>query len=215
MSQQALLLVDLQNDFCDEGSLAVAEGSQTISIANQLIPLFKSQGSKVVATQDWHPADHGSFASVQNTTPFQQGTLAGLTQTWWPDHCIQQSYGAQFHPQLNITAIDSITQKGCQQEIDSYSAFFDNGHRHNTGLDSWLHQHNISTLVVMGLATDYCVKFTVRDALALGYHVTVITDGCRGVNLAPQDSERALQDMAEAGARLMTFAQFSAELRLK
>ena len=211
MSQQALLLVDLQNDFCAGGSLAVPEGEQTVSFANRLIPLFKSRGSKIIATQDWHPVCHGSFASVQNALPFEQGTLAGLAQTWWPDHCIQQSDGAEFHPQLNIAAVDHIAQKGCQQQIDSYSAFFDNGHLHNTGLDNWLHQHDVSTLVIMGLATDYCVKYTVLDALALGYKVTVITDGCRGVNLQPSDSERALQDMAQAGARLMTFAQFSEE----
>ena len=211
MSQQALLLVDLQNDFCAGGALAVAEGSETIGIANQLISLFVAQRNKIVATQDWHPADHGSFASVQNAMPFQQGTLAGLNQTWWPDHCIQQSHGAALHPNLNIAAIDHIAQKGCQQEIDSYSAFFDNGHRHNTGLDRWLRQHYVSSLVIMGLATDYCVKYTVLDALTLGYRVTVITDGCRGVNLQPSDNEQALQNMAQAGARLMTSAEFSAE----
>lgn len=213
MSQQALLLVDLQNDFCEGGSLAVPEGNLTIHCANQLISLFLAATNKVVATQDWHPADHGSFASVQGSQPFQQGVLAGLPQTWWPDHCVQESQGAAFHPQLNIAAIDHITQKGCQPEIDSYSAFFDNGHRHDTGLDSWLRQHSISSLVIMGLATDYCVKFTVRDALDLGYEVTVITDGCRGVNIAPQDSELALQQMAEAGASLMTLAQFSTSSR--
>ncbi|WP_299996373.1 bifunctional nicotinamidase/pyrazinamidase [uncultured Cedecea sp.] len=211
MSQQALLLVDLQNDFCAGGSLAVPEGSQTVSVANLLIALFQSQGNKIIATQDWHPRDHGSFASVQNTQPFQQGTLAGLVQTWWPDHCIQQSHGAEFHPHLNIAAVDHITQKGCQRDIDSYSAFFDNGHRHNTGLDGWLRQHHVSSLVIMGLATDYCVKYTVLDALKLGYRVTVITDGCRGVNLQPTDSEQALQSLQHAGARLMTSSEFSAE----
>lgn len=212
MSQQALLLVDLQNDFCAGGALAVAEGSQTVSIANQLIDLFQSHGNKIIATQDWHPADHGSFASVQKTTPFQQGILAGLTQTWWPNHCIQHSHGAEFHPQLNITAVSHIAQKGSQQEIDSYSAFFDNGHRHNTGLDEWLRQRHVSSLVIMGLATDYCVKYTVLDALTLGYQVIVITEGCRGVNLQPSDSEQALKEMAEAGAQLMTLAGFSPEL---
>lgn len=211
MSRQALLLVDLQNDFCEGGALAVAQGAQTVNIANRLIALFQSQGKKIVATQDWHPADHGSFASVQNTGPFQQGSLAGLAQTWWPDHCIQQSQGAEFHPQLNIAAASHITQKGCQQEIDSYSAFFDNGHRHDTGLDSWLRQHYVSQLVIMGLATDYCVKYTVLDALNLGYQVTVVTDGCRGVNLQPTDSEQALQQMEQAGARLMTSTALIAE----
>jgi len=210
MSQQALLLIDLQNDFCEGGSLAVPEADSTIDIANSLITLFKSGGNKVIATQDWHPARHGSFASVQGTAPFEQGTLDGLPQTWWPDHCIQHSHGAEFNPRLNIAAVDHIAQKGCQQEIDSYSAFFDNGHRHNTGLDEWLRQQGISALVVMGVATDYCVKFTVLDALELGYPVTVITDGCRGVNLQPQDCDLALQKMAQMGATLLTWAEFSA-----
>lgn len=211
MSQQALLLVDLQNDFCTGGKLAVPEGELTISIANRLITLFKSRANKVIATQDWHPTDHGSFARVQGTTLFEQGILDGLPQTWWPDHCVQYSHGAEFHPQLDLTAIDYIAQKGCQREIDSYSAFFDNGHRHHTGLDDWLRQQDIDALVVMGLATDYCVKFTVLDALALGYSVTVITDGCRGVNLRPQESELALLKMAAMGARLLTYAEFSAQ----
>ena len=212
MSQQALLLVDLQNDFCADGSLAVPEGEQTVQIANSLIPLFTSRGCKIIATQDWHPADHGSFARVQDSEPFLQGILDGLPQTWWPDHCVQNSYGAEFHQHLNIAAIDHIALKGCQQEIDSYSAFFDNGHRHHTGLDDWLRQQDVSSLVIMGLATDYCVKFTVLDALSLGYQVTVITEGCRGVNLQPQDSEQALLKMAESGATLMTLDVFRAQL---
>lgn len=210
MSQHALLLIDLQNDFCSGGALAVPEADQTIDIANQLIILFKSQGKKIIASQDWHPADHGSFASAQGSSPFESGTLDGLEQTWWPDHCIQNSHGAEFNPQLNSAVINHIVQKGSQREIDSYSAFFDNGHRHNTGLDAWLRQHDISSLVVMGLATDYCVKFSVLDALDLGYRVTLVTDGCRGVNLQPQDSAQAIQKMADSGATLMTLAQINA-----
>lgn len=210
MSQHALLLIDLQNDFCSGGALAVPEADQTIDIANQLIMLFKSQGKKIIASQDWHPADHGSFASAQGSSPFESGTLDGLEQTWWPDHCIRNSHGAEFNPQLNSAVIDHIVQKGSQREIDSYSAFFDNGHRHNTGLDAWLRQHDISSLVVMGLATDYCVKFSVLDALDLGYRVTLVTDGCRGVNLQPQDSAQAIQKMADSGATLMTLAQINA-----
>lgn len=208
MSQSALLLVDLQNDFCAGGALAVPEANQTISVANQLIAHFASQGKKIVASQDWHPAGHGSFASAQGTQPFSQGMLEGLTQTWWPDHCVQHSPGAAFVPELNHKAIDHIVQKGGQPETDSYSAFFDNGHRYDTGLHPWLTQQGIRTLVVMGLATDYCVKFTVTDALMLGYRVTVITDGCRGVNIRPEDSDLAMQQMANLGARLMTLAQY-------
>lgn len=208
MSQSALLLVDLQNDFCAGGALAVPEANQTIGVANQLIARFASQGEKIVASQDWHPAGHGSFASAQGAQPFSQGMLAGLTQTWWPDHCVQHSPGAAFVSELNHRAIDYIVQKGMQPETDSYSAFFDNGHRYDTGLHAWLGQQAITTLVVMGLATDYCVRFTVTDALTLGYSVIVIPDGCRGVNIQPQDSDQALQQMADLGARLMTLDQY-------
>ena len=207
--KRALLLVDLQNDFCAGGALAVPEGDSTIDIANALISYCKAKGDAVVATQDWHPANHGSFASVQRTEPFSQGKLDGLRQTWWPDHCVQNSEGAKLHPLLNTQEIDAVIQKGENPLIDSYSAFFDNGHRQKTQLDDWLYRNEIKQLVVMGLATDYCVKFTVLDALSLGYEVTVITDGCRAVNLHPQDGLRAYQDMSAAGATLMTLADFT------
>ncbi|RJT26958.1 bifunctional nicotinamidase/pyrazinamidase [Buttiauxella izardii] len=207
--KRALLLVDLQNDFCAGGALAVQEGDSTIDVANALISYCKAKGDAVVATQDWHPSNHGSFASVQGTEPFSQGKLDGLRQTWWPDHCVQNSEGAQLHPLLNTPEIDAVIQKGENPLIDSYSAFFDNGHRQKTQLDDWLYRNEIKQLVVMGLATDYCVKFTVLDALSLGYEVTVVTDGCRAVNLHPQDGLRAFQDMSAAGATLMTLADFT------
>jgi len=177
-------------------------------VANRLIALSQSRGEKVLASQDWHPADHGSFARVQQAVAFEQGLLDGLAQTWWPDHCVQDSHGAEFHPELNHSAIDFVVRKGSNQMIDSYSAFFDNDHRQDTGLHRWLQENEISQLVILGLATDYCVNFTVLDALALGYDVTVITDGCRGVNIAPDHSERALAKMADAGARLMVSSQY-------
>ena len=207
--KRALLLVDIQNDFCAGGALAVPEGDSTIDIANTLISYCKAKGDAVAATQDWHPANHGSFASVQRTEPFSQGKLDGLRQTWWPDHCVQNSEGAQLHPLLNTHEIEAVFQKGENPQIDSYSAFFDNGHRQKTQLDDWLYRNEIKQLVVIGLATDYCVKFTVLDALSLGYEVTVITDGCRAVNLHPQDGLRAYQDMSAAGATLMTLADFT------
>lgn len=207
--KRALLLVDLQNDFCAGGALAVPEGDSTIDLANTLISYCKAKGDVVVATQDWHPANHGSFASVQRTEPFSQGKLDGLRQTWWPDHCVQNSEGAKLHPLLNTHEIEAVFQKGENPQIDSYSAFFDNGHRQKTQLDDWLYRNEIKQLVVIGLATDYCVKFTVLDALSLGYEVTVITDGCRAVNLHPQDGLRAYQDMSATGATLMTLADFT------
>lgn len=204
MKQRALLLVDLQNDFCAGGALAVAEGDSTIEVANRLIAWCKTRGEAVIASQDWHPENHGSFASQHHAEPFTQGELDGLAQTWWPDHCIQESEGAALHPLLHHHAIDAVFHKGDNRQIDSYSAFFDNGHRQKTALDSWLRHHEIVELTIMGLATDYCVRFTVLDALQLGYQVNVITDGCRAVNLSPQDGAQAFMEMAAAGATLYT-----------
>ncbi|NTX68352.1 bifunctional nicotinamidase/pyrazinamidase [Lelliottia amnigena] len=208
MKQRALLLVDLQNDFCAGGALAVAEGDSTVDVANALIAWCKARGEAVVASQDWHPADHGSFASQHNAEPFSQGELDGLAQTLWPDHCVQQTEGAQLHPLLNQHAIDAVFHKGENPLIDSYSAFFDNEHRQQTALDEWLRHHEVGELIVMGLATDYCVKYTVLDALKLGYRVNVITDGCRGVNLNAQDSALAFMAMSTAGATLYTLADW-------
>lgn len=201
--RQALLLIDLQNDFCPGGALAVKEGEQTIAVANRLAAEFQQRGEAVIATLDWHPAGHGSFASSAGTIPGTLGQLHGLPQIWWPDHCVQQSHGAQLHPELERTAINLLVHKGENAEIDSYSAFYDNGQRQQTILHAWLQEHGVTALTVMGLATDYCVKFSVLDALALGYQVTVVSAGCRGVNLHPDDSKNALLDMAQAGARLI------------
>lgn len=208
MSKRALLLVDIQNDFCAGGALAVPEGDSTVEVANALIAWCQARGDAIVASQDWHPASHGSFASQHGVAPFTQGTLDGLAQTFWPDHCVQDSDGAGLHPLLNRAPIEAVFPKGEAVNIDSYSAFFDNGHRQRTALDAWLRQRGIETLIVLGLATDYCVKFTVLDALDLGYRVSVITDGCRGVNIHPQDSAEAFMAMAAGGATLYTLADW-------
>ncbi len=205
---RALLLVDIQNDFCAGGALAVAEGDSTVDIANAMIDWCKTRGDAVVASQDWHPADHGSFASQQHVEPYSEGLLDGLPQTFWPDHCVQNTEGAALHPLLNAKAIDALFHEGENPAIDSYSAFFDNGHRQKTQLDEWLRHHDVNELIVLGLATDYCVKFTVLDALTLGYSVDVITDGCRSVNLHAQDSAHAFMEMAAAGATLYTLADW-------
>ncbi|MFK3703721.1 bifunctional nicotinamidase/pyrazinamidase [Klebsiella sp. NPDC088457] len=204
MNNRALLLVDLQNDFCAGGALAVPEGDSTIDIANRLIDWCLARDETVVASQDWHPANHGSFASQHQAEPYTQGELDGLAQTFWPNHCVQNSEGAALHPLLKQQAIAAVFHKGENPAIDSYSAFFDNGHRQKTRLDDWLRERGIRELIVVGLATDYCVKFTVLDALDLGYAVNVITDGCRGVNIQPQDSAHAFMEMAAAGATLYT-----------
>lgn len=201
---RALLLVDLQNDFCAGGALAVPQGDSTIDIANRLIDWCATHGDVIVASLDWHPINHGSFASQHQVAPYSQGQLDGLVQTFWPDHCVQNSEGAALHPLLEQRAINKTFYKGENPQVDSYSAFFDNGRRQATELNAWLQQNHISDLIIMGLATDYCVKFTVLDALDLGYTVNVITDGCRGVNIQPQDSTQAFMEMAAAGATLYT-----------
>ncbi|PKE28784.1 bifunctional nicotinamidase/pyrazinamidase [Rahnella sp. AA] len=204
--KSALLLVDLQNDFCRGGALAVNDGDAVIAVANQMMSWCKKRDIPVVASQDWHPAGHKSFAANSHQEAWTSGELNGLSQVWWPVHCVQQEPGAEFHASLNTRLLDFVVQKGTDAEIDSYSAFFDNGHRATTVLNGWLKAAQISHLYVMGLATDYCVKFTVLDALAQGYAVTLLTDGCRGVNIGPHDSAQAVEAMREAGAQIGTSA---------
>ncbi|MGK4331838.1 bifunctional nicotinamidase/pyrazinamidase [Lonsdalea quercina] len=200
--KKALLLIDLQNDFCPGGALAINEGDSVIPVANRAISACRDAQIAVVASLDWHPADHRSFAANSGTTIGELGMLDGLPQVWWPVHCVAGEPGAEFHPALNQQAIDWVVHKGTASDIDSYSAFFDNGHRVKTELDDWLRAHQIDSLVIMGLATDYCVKYSVLDALALGYRTEVLMDGCRGVNLQPADSEKALEEMQAQGAIL-------------
>lgn len=192
----ALILVDLQNDFCPGGALAVKEGDQVIPIANKLIEKF----DLVIATQDWHPADHGSFAANHLWRhPGQVIDLNGLSQVLWPMHCVQDSFGAEFVPSLNTDKITAVFQKGTDKEVDSYSGFFDNGHRKATGLHDYLQEKGVTTLYVMGLATDYCVKFTALDAVDLGYNVNLVLEGSRGVNLNEGDVDKAIEEMKERG----------------
>ncbi|WP_369312009.1 bifunctional nicotinamidase/pyrazinamidase [Providencia rettgeri] len=200
----ALLLVDLQNDFCTGGALAVNESEHVIAVANKAIAVCQQKGIAIIASQDWHPANHLSFASNSGTQVGDIGELNGLPQVWWPVHCVQNQQGANFHPQLNVHAIQETFTKGENPQVDSYSAFFDNDKVSQTRLHAWLQAQNINQLVVMGIATDYCVKFTVLDALNLGYRVDVLVDGCRGVNLLPNDSERAIQEMQQQGANIVT-----------
>ena len=197
---RALILVDIQNDFLPGGALAVPEGDLVVPVANRLRPHFEI----VVATQDWHPLDHGSFASNHpGTTHGDLGELGGLPQIYWPDHCVQGTLGSWFHAALDIHGV-TVFRKGTDPQIDSYSALFDNGHRKATGLGDYLLDRGVRETVILGLATDYCVKFTVLDARELGFDVTVVENGCRGVDLAPGDSARALEAMRGAGARVVS-----------
>lgn len=201
---KALLLVDIQNDFMPFGALPVAEGDAVVAVANALMPRF----SLVVATQDWHPADHGSFASNHpGRLPGDIVRLGETDQMLWPDHCVQGTPGASFHSSLEVARIDRVIRKGADPGVDSYSGFFDNDRSSSTGLSDLLAQSAVDEVVVLGLATDYCVKATVSDAIGLGLGVTVVTDGCRAVNASPGDGEAALAEMRAEGARLLTSEQ--------
>ncbi len=193
----ALILVDLQNDFLPGGALAVNEGDAVIPVANRMMDRFDC----IIATQDWHPAGHLSFASAHGKQPGEIIDLEGLTQVLWPDHCVQQSHGAEFAPGLQTDRFEKIFQKGANPSIDSYSGFWDNGRRQNTGMAAYLKQRGVTDLWIMGLATDYCVKYTVLDALEEGFQVTVALEGCRGVELNPGDCDKAVQAMTQAGAK--------------
>ena len=197
---RALILVDLQYDFCPGGALAVPRGDETIAVANRVMPHF----STVVCTQDWHPPDHKSFA-VNNpgTSPGDVIELGGIAQVMWPAHCVRDTHGAQLHDGLDRMRITHVIRKGTDAAIDSYSGFFDNGHARATGLAAWLQERWIKQVYVMGLATDYCVKYTALDAVQLGFDVRVIEDGCRPVELSPGDGERAIAELRAAGVTIV------------
>ncbi|HEY4242282.1 MAG TPA: isochorismatase family protein [Kofleriaceae bacterium] len=174
---RALVLVDLQRDFCPGGSLAVAHGDETIAVAQKLIPAF----AHVVATQDWHPPGHASF------------------ETLWPPHCVQGTRGAEL-----LVDVPDVIQKGTDPRIDSYSGFFDNNHEKQTALDGWLRARGVDHVYVMGLATDYCVRATALDAVQLGYRVTLVEDGCRAVDVTPGDGARAIEELRARGVSIET-----------
>lgn len=193
---KVLLIIDIQNDFCPGGALAVQEGDQIIPVVNQLQDRF----DLVVASQDWHPANHGSFASNhEGKNPGELIDLHGLQQILWPDHCVQDSKGAEFIATLNQGKIDRVFQKGMNLKVDSYSAFYDNGRRFSTGLGDYLKEKGVTEVYLVGLATDYCVKFSALDAAKEGFKTAVIKDACRGVELSPGDVKKALEEMKTAG----------------
>ncbi|MBB5034866.1 bifunctional nicotinamidase/pyrazinamidase [Prosthecobacter vanneervenii] len=196
---KTLLLIDIQNDFMPGGALAVSGGDEIIPIVNGLMPQYEL----VVATQDWHPAEHGSFAANHpGRNVFEQIDLDSLPQTLWPVHCVQNTGGALFAPGLDTRRITRVFTKGMNQRIDSYSGFYDNGHRASTGMGEWLKAQGVTELSIAGVATDYCVKFTVLDALKEGFQVNLIESACRGVNLQPGDVASAIGEMKAAGATI-------------
>ena len=200
---KALLLIDIQNDFLPGGALPVPEGDRVIAVANRLIPRFQH----VIATQDWHPANHGSFAANHpGKKIIEQVDLNGLPQTLWPVHCVQNTKGAELAPSLNRERIAKIFPKGTEPGIDSYSGLFDNGHRKSTGLGEWLKTQGVTHVFVCGLATDYCVKFTALDAAQMGFKTHLIEDASRGVDLRPNDVREAIAEMQRAGVTVVQSA---------
>jgi nicotinamidase/pyrazinamidase len=201
-NQSALILVDIQNDFCRGGSLAVPDGDAIVALANQLQPHFQL----VIATQDWHPADHMSFASNNpSQTIGDVVEMNGLRQVLWPNHCVQQSHGAKLHPLLETKQINKVVFKGVDRTIDSYSAFFDNAHLRSTGLADYLKEHGVEDVYIMGLATDYCVKFSCIDAAELGFNTHVIIDACRGIDLEVGDIQKSIKEMEAVGVVVLKF----------
>jgi nicotinamidase/pyrazinamidase len=196
----ALIIVDLQNDFLPGGALPVPDGDEVIPLANELQQRFEL----VLATKDWHPPDHGSFAANHpGKKPGDRIIVDGIEQILWPVHCVQNTYGAEFAPSFDTSRIARIFHKGIDPKIDSYSTFFDNAHRRHTGLAYYLKKRSIKDLYLTGLALDYCVKYSAHDARQLGFNTHIILDGCRGIELEPGDIDRGLDEMKRVGAVLL------------
>lgn len=197
---KALIIVDLQNDFLPGGALPVPHGDEVIPLANELQRRF----DLVVATQDWHPPDHGSFAANhKGKKPGDRIILDGIEQILWPVHCVQHTHGAEFAAAFDTTRISHVFHKGIEPLIDSYSTFFDNAHHRHTGLAHYLEQRSIKDIYLLGLALDYCVKYSALDARQLGLNTHVILDGCRGIDLESGDIDCALDEMNRAGTRIL------------
>jgi nicotinamidase/pyrazinamidase len=197
--EEALIVIDVQNDFCPGGALAVAEGDAIVPLVNNMIRRFEH----VVLTQDWHPEGHSSFASEHpGRNPFETVTMPYGEQTLWPDHCIQGSDGAAFHPELEWTKAELVVRKGFRRGIDSYSAFFENDHETPTGLAGYLKERGITDVTLAGLATDFCVAYSALDAVRAGFKATVAMQACRAIDLG--GSLAAMTErMKAAGVRLI------------
>jgi len=199
-----LLLIDVQNDFCPGGSLAVEEGDEVVPVINRIMPAF----SRVIATQDWHPRGHLSFASNHpGNVPLDRVEVEGILQVLWPDHCVQGTGGAELHPRLNTERISLVLRKGMRPALDSYSAFFENDRKTDTGLRHYLKGLFVREIVLCGLATDYCVLASAMDARGLGFRVTLVRDACRGVDSPPGSVAGAFAEMTEAGVRVIDSAE--------
>ena len=203
--RKGLLIIDVQNDFCPGGSLAVPEGDLIVPVINRIMPLF----DVVVATQDWHPPEHVSFASNhQEKQPFDTVTLPGydppLEQVLWPAHCIAGTVGANLHPRLDMNGIGLILQKGNRAHLDSYSAFFENDRKTVTGLAGYLTGLDIKDIFLTGLAADVCVYYSALDAVNLGFTTAVIRDGVRGIDAPPGSLDQRMEELNSIGVEFMT-----------
>ena len=199
-SSDVFLVIDVQNDFCSGGSLAVPGGEAVVPVINRLATGFEH----VVLIQDWHPASHGSFASSHpGKAPFETLTMPYGDQVLWPDHCVQETRGALFHDDLDIPHAEMILRKGYRKAIDSYSAFFENDHSTPTGLHGYLRERGLSRVVVAGLALDYCVRYSAEDALKRGFEVVLVEDACRAIDVGA-GVKNTRSSLARAGAVILT-----------
>ncbi|GHD62815.1 nicotinamidase [Thalassobaculum fulvum] len=197
-----LIVVDVQNDFCPGGALAVPDGDAVVPVVNRLSERFAHR----ILTQDWHPAGHSSFASSHpGKAPFETVEMPYGTQVLWPDHCVQGTGGAAFHRDLALDGAELIVRKGFRAAIDSYSAFFENDRTTPTGLAGYLRDRGFESVVLVGLATDFCVAYSALDARRLGFTTTVVTDGCRAIDLNGS-LEAAMKEMATAGVEFVAAA---------
>jgi nicotinamidase/pyrazinamidase len=195
---RAFIIVDIQNDFTTGGALEVSQGETIIPLVNEL----QSRFDLVVATQDWHPSSHKSFASNhEGKKPFEKTILQGMDQVLWPDHCVQATKGADFHPALDMKRVEAIFRKGMDVNIDSYSGFYDNGHLRSTGMSGYLRERGVTEVYVCGLAGDYCVYFTAKDALREGFETFLIEDATRSINLT--GFEVAKKDLIAIGGNVV------------
>ncbi|MDO5615521.1 MAG: bifunctional nicotinamidase/pyrazinamidase, partial [Cruoricaptor ignavus] len=195
--KKALIVVDVQNDFCEGGALAVPEANNIIPYTNLLME--ENQYDQIILTQDWHPANHKSFAVNNGKNVGETINLNGVPQFMWPVHCVQDTFGAEFHKDLNIEKATHVVQKGTNIEFDSYSAFQDNNHFMKTGLEDFLKYHEIQLVEVVGLALDYCVKYTCLDSVQAGFVTCLHFHGTKAVNVKPENGKNAIYQMLENG----------------
>jgi nicotinamidase/pyrazinamidase len=199
--KKALLIVDVQNDFCPGGALAIPAGDTVVPVINRIQPAFDT----IVATQDWHPPDHISFSvNHPDTRPYDVITVNGIAQVLWPVHCVSGTMGADFHPALETQRFQLILRKGMNPGLDSYSVFLENDKKTRTGLDGYLRSLEIKKILLCGLATDFCVFYSARDAVTFGFETEVVMDACRGVDVPAGNIEAAVRQMKSLGVTFIS-----------